>query len=79
MEPKGFHRKLTAILSADVVGYSRLMKDDEAGTVKTLEAYKRIISDLVTQHRGRLVDSQGDKLLAEFASMADTVGCSVEC
>ena len=51
MEPKGFHRKLTAILSADVAGYSRLMQDDEAATVKTLEAYKQIISDLVKQHR----------------------------
>jgi hypothetical protein len=47
MEQKGFHRKLTAILSADVAGYSRLMQDDEAATVKTLEAYKHIISDLV--------------------------------
>jgi class 3 adenylate cyclase len=44
MEQKGFHRKLTAILSADVAGYSRLMQDDEAATVKTLEAYKQIIS-----------------------------------
>jgi hypothetical protein len=44
MEPKGFHRKLTAILSADVAGYIRLMQDDEAATVKTLEAYKQIIS-----------------------------------
>ena len=62
MEPKGFHRKLTAILSADVAGYSRLMQDDEAATVKTLEAYKQIISDLVKQHRGRVVDSPGDNL-----------------
>ena len=53
MEPKGFHRKLTAILSADLAGYSRLMQDDEAVSVKTLEAYKQIISDLVKQHRGR--------------------------
>ena len=45
MEQKGFRRKLTATLSADVVGYSRLMQDDEAATVKTLEAYKQIISE----------------------------------
>jgi adenylate cyclase len=77
MEPKGFHRKLTAILSADVVGYSRLMQDDEAATVKTLESYKRIISDLVRQHRGRVVDSPGDNLLAEFASVVDAVQCAV--
>jgi class 3 adenylate cyclase len=77
MEKKGFHRKLTAILSADVKGYSRLMQDDEAATVKTLEAYKQIISDLVKQHRGRVVDSPGDNLLAEFASVVDAVQCAV--
>ena len=77
MEPKGFHRKLTAILSADVAGYSRLMQDDEATTVKTLETYKQIISDLVKQHRGRVVDSPGDNLLAEFASVVDAVQCAV--
>ncbi len=77
MEPKGFHRKLTAILSADVAGYSRLMQDDEAATVKTLESYKQIISDLVKQHRGRVVDSPGDNLLAEFASVVDAVQCAV--
>jgi adenylate cyclase len=77
MEPKGFHRKLTAILSADVAGYSRLMQDDEAATVKTLEAYKQIISDLIKQHRGRVVDSPGDNLLAEFASVVDAVQCAV--
>jgi len=57
MEPKGFRRKLTAILSADVAGYSRLMQDDETATVKTLEAYKQIISDLVKQHLGRVVEA----------------------
>ena len=77
MEQKGFHRKLTAILSADVAGYSRLMQDDEAATVRILEAYKQIISDLVKQHRGRVVDSPGDNLLAEFASVVDAVQCAV--
>jgi adenylate cyclase len=77
MEQKGFHRKLTAILSADVAGYSRLMQDDEAATVKTLEAYKQIISDFVMQHRGRVVDSPGDNLLADFASVVDAVQCAV--
>jgi adenylate cyclase len=77
MEQKGFRRKLTAILSADVAGYSRLMQDDEAATVKTLEAYKQIISDLVKQYRGRVVDSPGDNLLAEFASVVDAVQCAV--
>ena len=73
MEQKGFHRKLTAILSADVAGYSRLMQDDEAATVKTLEAYKQIISDLVKQHRGRVVDSPGDNLLGRVRQRG---GCS---
>jgi adenylate cyclase len=77
MEQKGFHRKLTAILSADVAGYSRLMQNDETATVKTLEAYKQIISDLVKQHRGRVVDSPGDNLLADFASVVDAVQCAV--
>ena len=53
------------------------MQDDEAATVKTLEAYKQIISDLVKQHRGRVVDSPGDNLLAEFASVVDAVQCAV--
>jgi adenylate cyclase len=73
MKSKGYHRKLTAILSADVAGYSRLMQDDEAATVRTLQSYKAITSDLVKQHRGRVVDSPGDNLLAEFASVVDAV------
>jgi adenylate cyclase len=77
MQQKGFHRKLTAILNADAAGYSRLMQEDEAATVKTLEAYKQIISDLIKQHRGRVVDSAGDNLLAEFASVVDAVQCAV--
>lgn len=53
MQPKGFHRKLAAILSADVVGYRRFMPDDEAATIATLEAYKRAFFDHIKQHRGR--------------------------
>ena len=66
MKSQGYHRKLAAILSADVAGYSRLMQDDEAATVATLEAYS-VFFDLIPQHRGRVVDSPGDNLLAEFA------------
>ncbi len=77
MDPKSFHRKLAAILSADVAGYSRLMQDDEAATVATLETYKQVFSDLIRQHRGRVVDSPGDNLLAEFASVVDAVQCAV--
>jgi adenylate cyclase len=77
MQQKGFHRKLTAILSADVAGYSRLMQDDEAATVADLETYKQVFFDLIKQHRGRVVDSPGDNLLAEFASVVDAVQCAV--
>jgi len=72
-----FQRKLTAILSADVVGYSRLMGEDEAATVKTLETYKGVMFSLIKQHRGRVVDSPGDNLLAEFGSVVDAVQCAV--
>jgi adenylate cyclase len=72
-----FKRKLTTIFSTDVAGYSRLMGDDEAATVKTLEHYKGIMSELIRQHRGRVVDSPGDNLLAEFTSVVDAVQCAV--
>jgi adenylate cyclase len=71
-------RKLTAILSADVKGYSRLMSEDEAGTIHTLYVYKEAISGLVQQHHGRVVDAPGDNLLAEFGSVVDAVRCAVE-
>jgi class 3 adenylate cyclase/pimeloyl-ACP methyl ester carboxylesterase len=71
-------RKLTAILSADVKGYSRLMGDDEKGTVRTLNAYKEVMTGLIQHHHGRVVDTPGDNLLAEFASVVDTVECAVE-
>jgi len=77
MATEGFKRKLTAILSTDAVGYSRLMGEDEATTVRTLETYKRVISDLIQQHRGRVVDAPGDNILAEFASVVDAVQCAV--
>ncbi len=78
MAIEGFKRKLAAILSADVEGYSRLMGDDEVGTVHTLTAYKEAITSLIKQHRGRVVDAPGDNLLAEFASVVDAVQCAVE-
>jgi class 3 adenylate cyclase/pimeloyl-ACP methyl ester carboxylesterase len=71
-------RKLTAILSADVKGYSRLMGEDEKGTVRTLNAYKEVMTNLIQQHRGRVVDAPGDNVLAEFASVVDAVECAVE-
>ncbi len=77
MAEASYKRKLTAVFSADVVGYSRLMGDDEAATVRTLEIYKGVMSELIRQHRGRVVDSPGDNMLAEFASVVDAVQCAV--
>ena len=77
MSAGSFKRKLTAILSADVKGYSRLMGENEAETVKTLTAYRRIMGELIQQHRGRVIDSPGDNILAEFASVVDAVQCGV--
>ncbi len=71
-------RKLTAILSADVKGYSRLMGEDEEATIHTLTAYREVITPLIQQHHGRAVDSPGDNLLTEFASAVDAVRCAVE-
>ena len=70
-------RKLKAILSADVKGYSLLMADDEFHTIQTLKAYRSLMSDLIQQHSGRVVDSPGDNLLAEFSSAVDAVECAV--
>jgi adenylate cyclase len=78
MTEQGFKRKLAAILSADAVGYSRLMGDDEEATIRTLTEYRDAITALVNQHKGRVVDSPGDNVLAEFASVVDAVRCAVE-
>ena len=78
MADEGFKRKLAAILSADVEGYSRLMDDDEGATVRTLTSYRTVITNLVQQFSGRVVDSPGDNILAEFTSVVDAVTCSVE-
>jgi TolB-like protein/class 3 adenylate cyclase len=71
-------RKLAAILSADVKGYSRLMSQDEETTVKILKEHRATISGLVSEHRGRVVDAPGDNLLAEFGSVVDAVKCAVK-
>ena len=78
MATEKFRRKLTAILSADVKGYSRLMGEDEEATVRTITAYREVITEVVQKHRGRVVDSPGDNILAEFASVIDAVGSAVE-
>src|SRR5229473_1473303 len=71
-------RKLTAILCADVYGYSRLMGDDEEATLRTLSSHRKLIDSLIEQHRGRFVNSAGDSVLAEFASVVNVVQCAVE-
>jgi len=78
MTTQEVRRKLTAILSADVKGYSRLMGEDEVGTIQTLNTYKEVMANLIQQHHGRVVDAPGDNLLAEFGSVVDAVQCGVE-
>jgi adenylate cyclase len=77
MAEEGFKRKLTAILSADAVEYSRLMGEDEEATVRTITAYREVLSTLIEQHNGKVLDSPGDNLLAEFVSVVDAVQCAV--
>ena len=71
-------RKLRAILSADVKGYSLLMADNELATIATLKSYRQKMTSLIQQHQGRVVDSPGDNILAEFASAVDAVNCAVK-
>jgi TolB-like protein/cytochrome c-type biogenesis protein CcmH/NrfG len=77
MAEEGFKRKLTAILSADVIEYSRLMREDEEATVRDLAARRVWITEIIQQHNGRVVDSPGDNILAEFASVVDAVNSAV--
>jgi TolB-like protein/class 3 adenylate cyclase len=77
VEPHG-DRKLAAILSADVAGYSRLMADDETGTIRRLSDYREAVDLLVRQHRGRVVDAPGDNILAEFPTALDAVRAALE-
>ena len=71
-------RRLTTVLSADVEGYSRLMEVDEAGTLDTLRRYKTAMAKLVERHEGRIVNTWGDAIIAEFASVVEAVQCAVE-
>ena len=73
------HRRLAAILAADVVGYSRLMEADETGTLARLRTYRlELIDPAIARHRGRLIKTAGDGMLVEFSSVADAVACAVE-
>ena len=72
-------RRLAAILAADVAGYSRLMGDDEAGTLERLRAHRReLIDPKIAEHKGRIVKTTGDGMLIEFPSVVDAVRCAVE-
>ncbi|CAB1085663.1 Adenylate cyclase (EC [Olavius algarvensis Delta 1 endosymbiont] len=78
MDQGSLKRRLAAILSADVEGYSRLMRDDEEATICRLTEYRTTIATLIQLYRGRVVDAPGDNLLAEFGSVVDAVNCAVE-
>src|SRR3979411_3499888 len=71
-------RRLTTVLCADVHGYSRLMGADEAGTLGTLRRHRSAIAGLVERHDGRIVNTWGDAVIAEFASVVEAVQCAVE-
>src|SRR6476660_6147367 len=71
-------RRLTTVLCADAHGYSRLMEADEAGTLGTLRRYRTAFAGLVERHDGRIVNTWGDAVIAEFASVVEAVQCAVE-
>src|SRR5215203_6361519 len=75
--PGRVDRRLSAILAADVAGYSRLMGLDEVGTARTLREHRAVTDALVAKHGGRLVKSTGDGVLLEFPSVVDAVECTV--
>ena len=76
-ETPPLERKLVAILAADVVGYSRLMHDDEERTLATLSAHRAVIDELIANGRGEIAGTAGDSVLAEFPSVVDAVRCAV--
>ena len=78
LELGGRNRKLAAILHADVVGFSRLMGLDEAGTHRVLGELRRAVDPLIASHGGRIVGTAGDSLLADFSSIVDALNCAVE-
>ena len=78
LEPRSRRRKLTAILHADVVGFSRLMGEDETGTHQALGELRRVVDPLITAHGGRIVGTAGDSLLADFTSVVDALNCAIE-
>jgi adenylate cyclase len=77
-EAPPLERRLAAILAADVEGYSRLMHGDEEATMATLSAHRALVDELIARHRGRIANTAGDSVLAEFASVLDAVRCAIE-
>ena len=77
MAAQPVERKLAAIFAADIAGYSRLMAHDEVGTVTRLKACRVIIDGLIASHRGRIFNTAGDSVIADFASAVDAVACAV--
>jgi adenylate cyclase len=77
-EEASINRRLAAILSADIAGYSRLMHEDEAATVRDLKAHQSVILPLIGQHGGRIIDTAGDGIMAEFPSVLGATECAVE-
>jgi class 3 adenylate cyclase len=77
MMTESIKRKLTTILAADAVGYSRLMASDEEAAFKTLKAYRDVVDDLIVRHNGRIFNTAGDDALAEFVSAVEAVRCAI--
>src|SRR5215472_16521838 len=70
-------RRLAALLAADIAGYSALMGADEAGTVRDLKAHQAVVLPMIAEHGGRIIDTAGDGILAEFSSVVDAAECAV--
>ena len=77
MNDQDVQRKLAAIFHSDVAGYSKLMSDDELATIDTISEYRDVMAKLIRQHRGRVVDTSGDNVLAEFSSVIDAMQSAV--
>ena len=77
MEAHSVERKLAAIFAADVEGYSRLMGQDDVGTLRNLNRYRAIIDPLIASHRGRIFNTAGDSLVADLSSAVDAAECAV--
>src|ERR1700747_3484609 len=77
-DPLEFDRRLVAVFAADVEGYSRLMGADEVGTLKALTERRAILDKLIADHRGRIANTAGDSVLAEFGSAIEAVECAIK-